>query len=216
MTASRLRALLLVATALLAALVLVAWSQPWFVLELSATSGDPAPLEVRGDVAAAALVPLALTVLAIVAALALAGPMFRIVFGALEALVGACIVAVTAAALAGPVAASASAVTEATGHARLRRVADGEVDAVVLAAAGLRRLGRAGEITQTLPPELMLPAPAQGALAVECRSGEHSLVDQLKSVNDEHSRAAVDAGSWWSARSSVPSSSAAVWLTATR
>jgi uncharacterized membrane protein (TIGR02234 family) len=133
MTASRLRALLLVATALLAALVLVAWSQPWFVLELSATSGDPAPLEVRGDVAAAALVPLALTVLAIVAALALAGPVFRMVFGALEALVGACIVAVTAVALAGPVAASASAVTEATGVAGDDSVAELVTDVAVSA-----------------------------------------------------------------------------------
>jgi hydroxymethylbilane synthase len=74
---------------------------------------------------------------------------------------------------------------------RLRMVADGTVDAVVLAAAGLRRLGRAGEITQLLPPEVMLPAPAQGALAVECRAGDHSLVDQVKSLDDEHTRAAV-------------------------
>ena len=74
---------------------------------------------------------------------------------------------------------------------RLGKVAAGELDAVVLAAAGLHRLGRAAEITQLLPPELMLPAPAQGALAVECRSGDHSLVDALKSVDDEHTRAAV-------------------------
>lgn len=74
---------------------------------------------------------------------------------------------------------------------RLRKLADGEVDAVVLAAAGLHRLGRAGEITSLLPPEVMLPAPAQGALAVECRAGDHSLVDQLSSVDDEHTRAAV-------------------------
>jgi hydroxymethylbilane synthase len=53
---------------------------------------------------------------------------------------------------------------------RLRKVADGEVDAVVVAAAGLLRLGRLGEATELLPPALMLPAPGQGALGVECRA----------------------------------------------
>jgi hydroxymethylbilane synthase len=74
---------------------------------------------------------------------------------------------------------------------RLRKLAAGEVDAVALAAAGLRRLGRAAEITEMLDPEVMLPAPAQGALAVECRTGDHNLVEQLSCINDEHSRAAV-------------------------
>jgi len=74
---------------------------------------------------------------------------------------------------------------------RLRKVAAGEVDAVILAAAGLRRLGRAGEITEILDPEVMLSAPAQGALAVECRAGNHSLVEQLSCLEDEHTRAAV-------------------------
>jgi hydroxymethylbilane synthase len=74
---------------------------------------------------------------------------------------------------------------------RLRRLTEGAYDAVVLAAAGLRRLGRADEITETLDPMLMLPAPAQGALAVECRSGDQSLVELLASLDDEHTRAAV-------------------------
>jgi len=74
---------------------------------------------------------------------------------------------------------------------RLRKAATGELDAVVLAAAGLRRLGRAGEITEILDPDLMLPAPAQGALAVECRSGDHSLVEQLGCLDDARTRAAV-------------------------
>src|SRR4029450_5975491 len=74
---------------------------------------------------------------------------------------------------------------------RLRKAATGELDAVVLAAAGLRRLGRASEITEILDPDLMLPAPAQGALAVECRSGDHSLVEQLACLEDEQTRAAV-------------------------
>jgi hydroxymethylbilane synthase len=75
---------------------------------------------------------------------------------------------------------------------RLRRSSDGAVDAAILAAAGLRRLGRANEITEILDTELMLPAPAQGALAVECRDGDHSLVELLaSSLDDEHTRAAV-------------------------
>ncbi|MPZ26311.1 MAG: hydroxymethylbilane synthase, partial [Micromonosporaceae bacterium] len=53
---------------------------------------------------------------------------------------------------------------------RLRRVADGDLDALVLARAGLDRLGRGAEITETLDPAVLLPAPAQGALAVECRT----------------------------------------------
>ncbi|QNO36366.1 Trp biosynthesis-associated membrane protein [Protaetiibacter sp. SSC-01] len=117
MSPSRLRGALLGGTALLAGLVFLAWSQPWFTLTLVASSGDPAPLEVRGDVAASALAPLALTVLAIVAALALAGPVLRTVFGVLEALVGASVVAVTIVSLGDPVQASASAVTDVTGVA---------------------------------------------------------------------------------------------------
>lgn len=115
MSGSRLRAVLLGSTAVLAALVLLAWSQPWFTLTLVAGSGDGQALEVRGDVAASGLAPLALTTLALVAALALAGPVFRVVLGILEALVGACIVAVALVSLSDPVAASASAVTDLTG-----------------------------------------------------------------------------------------------------
>lgn len=74
---------------------------------------------------------------------------------------------------------------------RLRKVANGELDAVILAAAGLRRLGRAAEITEILDPMLMLPAPAQGALAVECRAGDHSLVELLGCLDDEYTHAAV-------------------------
>ncbi len=124
MTPTRLRSLLLTGTALLAALVFLAWSQPWFTLELTATSGDPTPLEVRGDVAAAALAPLALAVLAIVAALALAGAVFRVVFGVLEALLGVCVIAATVVSLGDPAAASAHAVTEATGISGADSVAE--------------------------------------------------------------------------------------------
>jgi hydroxymethylbilane synthase len=76
---------------------------------------------------------------------------------------------------------------------RLRKVGD-EVDAVVLAAAGLARLGRLDEVTEVLDPVQMLPAPGQGALAVECRAGDESLIAALRdSLDDPVTRAAVSA-----------------------
>jgi hydroxymethylbilane synthase len=76
---------------------------------------------------------------------------------------------------------------------RLRKVTEGELDAVVLARAGLARLGRAAEITEILDPMLMLPAPAQGALAVECRSTDTDLAGTLAVLDDRATRAAVTA-----------------------
>ncbi|TNC28791.1 hydroxymethylbilane synthase [Amycolatopsis alkalitolerans] len=77
---------------------------------------------------------------------------------------------------------------------RLRKVADGELDAIVIARAGISRLGRAGEITETLDPIQMLPAPAQGALAIECRVDDVDIEHLLRSiVDDEGTRAAVTA-----------------------
>jgi len=75
---------------------------------------------------------------------------------------------------------------------RLRKVSSGELDAVVLARAGLARLGRAGEATEILDPSLMLPAPAQGALAVECRADDPSF-DLLSTLDHPESRSTVDA-----------------------
>jgi hydroxymethylbilane synthase len=74
---------------------------------------------------------------------------------------------------------------------RLRKVADGELDAVVLARAGVARLGRLDEVTETLDPLLMLPAPGQGALAVECRSDDPELVAAIAVIDDAATRAAV-------------------------
>lgn len=74
---------------------------------------------------------------------------------------------------------------------RLRKVHDGEVDSVVLAAAGLARLDRLAEVSEFLDPEVLLPAPAQGALAVECRVG--SLATELARLDDRSSRLAVTA-----------------------
>ncbi|HEY1570855.1 MAG TPA: hydroxymethylbilane synthase [Pseudonocardiaceae bacterium] len=77
---------------------------------------------------------------------------------------------------------------------RLRKVHDGELDAVVLARAGLARLGRLVEVTETIDPIQMLPAPAQGALAVECRVNDMDTEHLLGScLNDEPTRAAVAA-----------------------
>ena len=79
---------------------------------------------------------------------------------------------------------------------RLGLVATGTLDAVVLAAAGLARLDRTEAITQRLPAELMLPAPAQGALGVEARAADVSeswYADALRAVDDPITRAAVTA-----------------------
>jgi hydroxymethylbilane synthase len=77
---------------------------------------------------------------------------------------------------------------------RLRKVADGELDAVVLARAGLARLGRLGEVTEVIDPIQMLPAPAQGALAVECRVDDMDTEHLLGAcVEDPFTRAAVTA-----------------------
>ncbi|MEV6896865.1 hydroxymethylbilane synthase [Amycolatopsis sp. NPDC051372] len=77
---------------------------------------------------------------------------------------------------------------------RMRKVADGELDAVVLARAGLARIGLVGAITETLDPIQMLPAPAQGALAVECRAEDVDVEHLLaSSLDDEGTRAAVTA-----------------------
>ena len=76
---------------------------------------------------------------------------------------------------------------------RLAKVDDGELDGVVLACAGLARIGHAGAVTQVFEPDEMLPAPGQGALAVECRAGEPELAALLDAVTDRASLAAVTA-----------------------
>jgi hydroxymethylbilane synthase len=76
---------------------------------------------------------------------------------------------------------------------RLRKVAAGDLDAVVLALAGLRRLGRGAEVTEILDPIQVLPAPAQGALAVECRADDVATREVLAALDDADTRAAVTA-----------------------
>ena len=80
---------------------------------------------------------------------------------------------------------------------RLRLVQDGEVDAVVLARAGLARLGRLDAMTEAIDPLQMLPAPGQGALAIECRSphdpGSTEIADLLHVLDDAATRHVVTA-----------------------
>jgi hydroxymethylbilane synthase len=72
---------------------------------------------------------------------------------------------------------------------RLARVTPGDRDAVVLAAAGLQRLGLRSSITQEFDPVSFLPAPAQGALAVECRDEKSPWFDAgLRALDDPASR----------------------------
>ncbi|MBC7300221.1 MAG: hydroxymethylbilane synthase [Nocardia sp.] len=74
---------------------------------------------------------------------------------------------------------------------RLRKVSEGELDAIVIARAGLCRIGRTDRITESLEPVQMLPAPSQGALAVECRSDDPQLIEVLAGLDDPATRAAV-------------------------
>lgn len=76
---------------------------------------------------------------------------------------------------------------------RIGKVRSGALDAVVLARAGLARLGRLDEVTEVLDPIQVLPAPGQGALAIECRAADTDLVTLLAdALDDAHTRAAVE------------------------
>lgn len=74
---------------------------------------------------------------------------------------------------------------------RLQKVFAGEYDAAVLAAAGLTRLGLEAHISQYLPVSVMLPAPGQGALAVQCRADDDHILGLLASVDDAQTRRCV-------------------------
>ncbi|MEU8795500.1 hydroxymethylbilane synthase [Streptomyces sp. NPDC048643] len=76
---------------------------------------------------------------------------------------------------------------------RVGFVRDGELDAVVLAAAGLNRIGRIDEVTDFLSVDTVLPAPGQGALAIECAANNADLVAALGELDDPLTRAAVTA-----------------------
>jgi len=74
---------------------------------------------------------------------------------------------------------------------RIAKIDSGEVDAVVLAYAGMARIGRLDQVSQVFEAEEMLPAPGQGALAAECLASRPDLVDLLTCVNDDATRAAT-------------------------
>jgi hydroxymethylbilane synthase len=76
---------------------------------------------------------------------------------------------------------------------RLRKLADGEVDAIVLAYAGLRRLDMADRATEVLEPEVMLPAVGQGALGIECRQGDADVINIVSKTDDTETRIRVSA-----------------------
>jgi len=76
---------------------------------------------------------------------------------------------------------------------RVGKVEIGELDAIIVAAAGLIRLGLEEKISAILPPQQFLPAPAQGALAVQIRRGETELMDIVGQINDRNTRIAAQA-----------------------
>ena len=113
----RIKSLSILAVVAWSALVFLSWSQPWFTLTAQGRAGDTLTVTVQGAAAAPALSALALAGLALSAALAIAGPVIRIILGLLELVLGLSILASSTAALADPVLAGQSAVTSATGVA---------------------------------------------------------------------------------------------------
>ncbi|MBN1452371.1 MAG: hydroxymethylbilane synthase [Anaerolineales bacterium] len=76
---------------------------------------------------------------------------------------------------------------------RLRKALEGQYDAIILAGAGLTRLGLESYVTQWLPLDVMLPAPGQGALAVQCRADDVATLSLLSVLEDAPTRTAVTA-----------------------
>ncbi len=76
---------------------------------------------------------------------------------------------------------------------RIRKAREGLYDAIILAAAGVVRLGLQEQITQVLPLEIMLPAPGQGALAVQCREDDEQTLRRLASIHHQATHRAVSA-----------------------
>ncbi len=76
---------------------------------------------------------------------------------------------------------------------RLAKLAQGDYDAIVLAKAGLDRLGRAEQISEILPPEICLPAAGQGAMGIETRKREDEFFAAVRKLNHRPSQLAVEA-----------------------
>lgn len=75
---------------------------------------------------------------------------------------------------------------------RVRKVMEGRIDAIVIACAGLNRLGLNDKISAILPPKEFIPAPAQGALAVQIRADDSELAELVKQIDDKNSRIAAE------------------------
>ena len=76
---------------------------------------------------------------------------------------------------------------------RLRKALQGQYDAIILAGAGLTRLGLGSHVTEWLPLDVMLPAPGQGALAIQCRAEDETTLGLLSALDDESTRKTVSA-----------------------
>ena len=76
---------------------------------------------------------------------------------------------------------------------RLRKALEGQYDAIILAGAGLTRLGLGSHVTEWLPLDVMLPAPGQGALAVQCRAEDETTLGLLSALDDASTRNTVTA-----------------------
>jgi len=76
---------------------------------------------------------------------------------------------------------------------RVRKAMDGQYDAIILAGAGIIRLGLQDSVSQWIPLDKMLPAPGQGALAVQCRADDNATLHFLNALEDASTRSAVTA-----------------------
>jgi hydroxymethylbilane synthase len=76
---------------------------------------------------------------------------------------------------------------------RLQKALDGQYDGIILAGAGITRLGLGSHVTEWLPLDRMLPAPGQGALAVQCRADDQTTIGLLAALDDESTRSTVTA-----------------------
>jgi hydroxymethylbilane synthase len=76
---------------------------------------------------------------------------------------------------------------------RIQRLREGRFDAILLAMAGLTRLDRAGEVTEALDPRLFVPAPGQGAIALECRDADQTVRDAVSPLDHAPTARAVAA-----------------------
>jgi len=76
---------------------------------------------------------------------------------------------------------------------RIEKVKEGIYDSIVLAYAGLKRLGFHNHVSEILDKDKMLPAAGQGVVAIQCRSNDEELIKLLKSVNDKETEIIVSA-----------------------